>query len=230
MASGGRKEFLVQKDTDGELPNAKSENARLKTRGTRMYESGRGRSFERGGSNTKKREDGSQNHFREVHATCGRGVGGTFIQSQRRASGDGFQLEPANGRRAHSNTRPRQRQEYDERNVHSTKLSVSKKPPEKLSGHRKEQQHRSVQEGRQEVLVERIKRCEEKVSESLQYWKGDQASYHSLETQVASLWSQYQCLVLRNVEQAVKENLSWRIWRSSQYPIIEVLRKSGQRR
>lgn len=227
MASGGRRECLVQRDTDGEQPNAQSENARLKTRGTRMYESGTGRSFERGRSNARKREDVSQNHFRGIHASSGRGEGGTFIQSRRRASGDGFQLEPAKGRRPHSSSRPQQHQEYDERNVYSNKRSVSKKPPEKLSGHRREQQHRSGQEGKQEALVERIKRCEEKVSESLQYWKGDQASYPSLETHVASLWSQYQSLVLQNVEQVIKESLSWRIWRSSQYPIIEILRKSG---
>lgn len=226
MASGGKREFLVQRDTDGEQPNTQSENARLKTRGTRMYESGTGRSFKRGGSNARKRENVSQNHFREVHASSGRGEGDTFIQSQRRASGDGFQLEPAKGRKAHSSSRPRQHQEYDERNMYSNKRSVPKKPPEKLSGRRREQEHC---EDRQEVSVERIKRCEEKVSESLQYWKGDQASYPSLETHVTSLWSQYQCLVLQNVEQVVKENLSWRIWRSSQYPIIEILRKSGQR-
>lgn len=217
----------MQRDTDGEPPNAEPENARLRTRGSRMYDSSTRRSFERGGANARKREDVARNHFREVHASGGRGVGGAVIQSRRRASGDRFQLEPANGRRVHPSRRP---QQYDERNVYSNKRSVPKRPPEELGGHRRKQEHHTSQESSQEVLMERIKRCEARISESLQYWKGDRASYHSLETHVASLWSLYQCLVMQNVEQAVKENVSWRVWRSSQYPIIEILRKSGQGR
>lgn len=231
MASGGRREFSVQRDNDGEPSNTELDDASVKTR---QYDCDTGRSFNRGGSNARKREDVSRSHRREVYTKSkspGRGRGG-----QRKASGDTFQLEPANvgnGRRAQSSSSPRQRQEYDDRNAYKSKRSSSEKPLGKLGGVMRDQDHPTGQQKKQEkqeVPLQQIKRCEEKIAEVLRQWKGDRAGYHLLESHAAHLWSQYQNLLLRNMEQAVKENLSWRVWRCSQYPVIETLRKSGQRK
>ena len=86
---------------------------------------------------------------------------------------------------------------------------------------------RGERRGREDVW-EQLKKGEEKVTEALQLWREGRASYHDVEPRVASVWSRYQRVMERGrMEQAVRENIGQRVWRSIHYPIIELLRKQG---
>ena len=75
---------------------------------------------------------------------------------------------------------------------------------------------------------EQLRRREEKVSEGIRAWRGGRAGYQHVRPLVGSVWSEYVRVLGVEMELAVREGLGQRVWRNVHYPIIELLRKTGQ--
>ena len=78
--------------------------------------------------------------------------------------------------------------------------------------------------------LDQLRRCEEKVSESIRQWREGRGRYEEVEHLSRSAWSQYARVLEAEMEVAVRETLGPRIWRNIHYPIVEQLRRRGEPR
>ena len=155
--------------------------------------------------------------------SAGRGKG--VFEGERAASGsDAFQLESAAGRGG------RRTRGYGERNgeVRSPGRKEEIRTSLRKAGSSGREDSGRGRRGEKDGQRDQLKRCEETVCEAIQLWQEERPDYSDLENLVTSVWQQYLCVMEASVEQAVKENTVMRMWRGLHYPIVEMLRKSGQ--
>ena len=225
MASGGRREFPVQRLTDEEPPpitDGSKYSFKNATRTGNDFSTrdgdGRRRSSPRKKDYTPPHRVRENTKVKSKSAGRGRGI---FAGERAALSGGAFQLESA----ARRGTRG-----YGERSgeVRSPgrKEEVRVSPRKAGSSGREERGCRK--RGEEGGQRDKFNKCEETVSEAIQLWREERPGYSDLENLVTSVWQQYLSVMEDSVERAVKENIVMRVWRGLHYPIIEMLRKLGQ--
>ena len=103
---------------------------------------------------------------------------------------------------------------------------------------KREAERRGVREGEgrgvrgkdvEDASMDLLRRSEEKATYSIRVWRDGRAVYRDVEPNVSSVWFRYQGVLECGMERAVRESLGQRVWRCIHYPVIELLRKPGQR-
>lgn len=173
----------------------------------------------------RRRGDAERRVNREIHDVTVKSTSSTGLGREKRTTSknSALQLEhTSRSRRPHAN---------------GVRLSAGKKEDVSPRVRDKEQRRadnvddqRVRREGGGEDTLQKFKKMEMRTTRAIQMWRDSCGRYHDIKSLMMSAWSLYVCVLERNMEQAVRDNLGQRIWRNIHYPTIEILRKQRQQR